>query len=145
MLQRTREGHDNSHEGDNDGKRNGTERVVGQCIDDLCSGEDVKADKHYVVSQQHERGEMVCPLLFATSIIGEVAKVGYLGMSMLISIRWLEQSTAPLLHDESPHGHAGEVEEDAGKQHGDDARDPSQYAQAPTLRHDGQADLFASE
>ena len=46
-----------------------------------------------------------------------------------------------VLHDKSPHGHAGKVEQDTRKEHGDDARYPAKHAQTPTLGHDSQADL----
>lgn len=48
-----------------------------------------------------------------------------------------------LLHDEFPHGHAREVEQNSRDEHGNDTRYPAQNAQAPTLRHDGQAHLVA--
>ena len=76
-----------------------------QSIQDLGSGENVESDQHDVVGEKHESSEFVGDLAPAEGVVSEVANI--------LNLR--------VFHDESPHGHAGDVEKNTGSQHRQDA------------------------
>jgi hypothetical protein len=62
-----------------------------------------------VVQEQHDGGEFVRDAALSKRVVAKVADVFYLRV----------------LHYEFVHGEGGDVEEDTGDKHGDDAGDPT--------------------
>ena len=109
MLQCSWEGHDNSHQGDDNAENDCTEGVIREGVKDLGTSKDVESNQHNVVGEQHETGEFICNLALSANVVSEVADIPDLGV----------------LHDEFVHGDGGDPEEDARTDHGDYARNPS--------------------
>lgn len=73
----------------------------------------MEADKHDVVCEQHEGGEMVSNPTLSKDVVAKVADVSDLRVE----------------HDVFVHGQRGDVEENAGDDHGDDTGNPTQNGQ----------------
>lgn len=129
VLEGAGDGHDDAHERGNDGKDNGALAVVAEGVEHFCTGEDVEADEHDVVGEQHESRELVGDIALAKGVVAKVDNVLDLGV----------------LHDELVHGERGDVKEQAGDDHGDDTGHPAEDGEGPGLGHDGEADLVAGE
>ena len=90
---------------------------------------------HDIVREQHETRKFVGETRFPKSKISEITDVlATDDISTRASIahdrsRAAENLHLRVLHDESPHGHRGNPEEDAGENHGDYARYPAEDAQ----------------
>lgn len=110
MFQRPRHTHHNPHNRDNDRKDDGTHTMITQRVQYFRSGQDMKPNEQDIIRQQHESGKLVSDPGFAESVVAEVANIFDLGV----------------LHDEFVHGEGGDVEQDAGNEHGDYAGDPAE-------------------
>jgi len=84
--------------------------MITQRVQYFRSGQDMKPDEQDIIRQQHESGKLVSDPGFAESVVAEVANI--------FDLR--------VLHDEFVHGEGGDVEEDAGNEHGDYAGDPAE-------------------
>lgn len=83
--------------------------MIRQRIKDLSTGKDVETDKKNIVGEQHKSGESISNSTLSESIESKITNV--------LNLR--------VLHDELPHSHGGDPEEDTSDHHGDDTRDPS--------------------
>ena len=84
--------------------------MVAEGVEHLGAGQDVEANEHDVVSEQHECSEVVCDHALAKDIVTEVADVVDLGV----------------LHDELVHRDRGDPEKGACQQHCDYAGYPAE-------------------
>ena len=73
VLQCSRDGHDNTHDGGDGREGDGAEGVIGQGVEDLGGGEDVETDEEDIVGEQHEPGELVRDLALSEGIVTKVA------------------------------------------------------------------------
>lgn len=78
MVQGSRQGHHNTHDGRNDGEDDGAKGVIRQGVEDLSTGEDVKANEQDIVCKQHRPCEFVCNTTLVARDICKVAYVLYL-------------------------------------------------------------------
>ena len=121
--------HEDAHQGHDDGEDDGAEAVVRERVEDPGAGEDVEADQEDVVGEEHEARELVGDAGSPERVVPEVADVSDLGV----------------LHDEFPHGHRRDPEQETRADHGEDPGDPAEDTEGPGLCHDGEADLVADE
>lgn len=129
MVERSRQGQDDTGDGTDDAEGDGAEGVVTEGVEDLGGRQDVETNEEDVVGEEHEGSGLVGESALAEEKVSNVANVANVGV----------------LHHELPHGVTGDPEEDTGEESGDECRSPTENAEGPGLRHDGKADLVSEE